>query len=246
MKEHDFPLRHAHAKDRARLARVIRARSGFQYWSKEQADNLTVAPSPRTALVSSLSSVRCRDLSSGLRSRLTTTSPWASAPVLPLIHEGNHLNADLALHHSVLEALKIGARMRQEPKVTPVSPMSSVCYRDVSSGLRSRLTATSPWASAPVLPPIQGHYINAKLALHRSVPEALKIGARMRQEPKVTECLSYKYGKRFQTARASRQPPAQIERGMTFQCNEELHSGTRAGIKPAEEVAMKLELDVSL
>ncbi|TKA73571.1 hypothetical protein B0A55_07911 [Friedmanniomyces simplex] len=97
----NFPLRHALAEERARLARVICALPGFQQWVKEQADALT-----------------CDFIDH----------------VLPLINTGNHMNAEIALHRSVLEALKIGARMRQEAKVTECLSYRYGCrwdYRDM-------------------------------------------------------------------------------------------------------------------
>ncbi|KAK0935656.1 hypothetical protein LTR29_012800 [Friedmanniomyces endolithicus] len=41
------------------------------------------------------------------------------------------------------------------------------------------------------------NYIHAEVALHSSVLEALKIAVRMRQEAKLTECFSYKFGCRW-------------------------------------------------
>ncbi|KAK0893181.1 hypothetical protein LTR02_012997 [Friedmanniomyces endolithicus] len=49
-----------------------------------------------------------------------------------------------------------------------------------------------------VLPLIhQSNYIHAEVALHSSVLEALKIAVRMRQEAKITDCFSYKFGCRW-------------------------------------------------
>ncbi|KAK0918437.1 hypothetical protein LTR91_008223 [Friedmanniomyces endolithicus] len=49
-----------------------------------------------------------------------------------------------------------------------------------------------------VLPLIhQSNYVHAEVALHSSVLEALKIAVRMRQEAKITDCFSYKFGCRW-------------------------------------------------